>query len=92
MNKTELLEKVAAKVPDVSWAKLNEVFNAITDTIGEALEAKDNVKIANFGTFDVKHVAEREGHSPATGEKITIAARDKVTFKVSNALHERVNK
>lgn len=42
--------------------------------------------IPDFGRFSIKHVAERQGVNPSTGEKITIEARDKVVFKASDSL------
>lgn len=92
MNKAELLDKVSEKLPDVKSTVIAGVLNATLDTISEALEAKDDVKLINFGTFNIKHQAERQGRNIVTGESITISARDKVVFKPSTALSERVNK
>ena len=46
----------------------------------------DKVALVGFGTFSVSERAAREGRNPATGEKMTIAAKKVVKFKAGAEL------
>lgn len=89
MNKAELIKAVqdaGLSKKDASTA-VNTVFDAITN----ALTAGDAVSILGFGTFSVKERPERQGHNPATGDSITIAASKNVSFKAGKGLKDKVN-
>lgn len=85
MNKTELINEVAAK------ANLNKVdakaaVDAVLESIAEALVNDDKVQLIGFGTFSMVEKPEREGINSRTKEKITIAARKSCKFKPADAL------
>ena len=90
MNKTQLIEAVAAKA-DIKKKDAEAAVNALTDVIAEALKAGDKVQLVGFGTFEVKARAARDGRNPKTGEKITIAASNHPTFAAGKALKDSVN-
>ena len=85
MNKTELIEKIAANA-EVSKAVAKKALDATTEAIKEALAAGDKVQLVGFGTFAVAVRPSREGINPATKEKITIPAKKVVKFKAGSAL------
>lgn len=90
MNKTELIEKIAAG----SGLKKAEAKDALEVTLRElksALVAGEKIQLVGFGTFEVKERPAREGKNPATGEKITIAAKNVVKFKAGADLADAVN-
>ncbi len=95
MNKTELVEKLAAK-SDLSKAKASEVVDCIFSTdsghgiIAIELDAGRDVVITGFGTFATKHRAARMGRNPASGESIQLAAKNYATFKPGKGLKDRV--
>ena len=62
------------------------------EAVSVALEDGDKVQLIGFGTFEVKDKPAREGHNPATGEKISIPASKRPGFTASKALKDRVNK
>ena len=90
MNKTQLIEAVAAKA-DIKKKDAEAAVNAITAAIAEALKAGEKVQLVGFGTFEVKERAAREGRNPKTGEKIAIAASKNPTFTAGRALKDSVN-
>ena len=90
MNKTQLIEAVAAKA-DLKKKDAEAAVNAVTAAIAEALKAGDKVQLVGFGTFEVKAREAREGRNPRTGEKITIAASKHPTFTAGKALKDSVN-
>lgn len=84
MNRTQLIDALAEKT-NISKAKAATYVNTMLGIIADNLcEGDREVAIPDFGRFFIKHMAERKGTNPATGEKITIEARDKVVFKASD--------
>ena len=90
MNKTELIDKIAEK-SKLTKVDAKKALDATIEAIKEALVAGDKVALIGFGTFTTVDKPEREGHNPANGEKIKIAASTAVKFKVGAALKEKVN-
>ena len=90
MNKTQLIEAVAAKA-NLKKKDAEAAVNAVTAAIADALKAGEKVQLVGFGTFEVKERAAREGRNPKTGEKITIAASKHPAFAAGKALKDSVN-
>lgn len=90
MNKTQLVEAVAAKA-NLKKKDAEAAVNAITEAIAEALKAGDKVQLVGFGTFEVKERAAREGRNPQTGAKITIAASKHPAFSAGKSLKDSIN-
>ena len=90
MNKTQLIEAVAAKA-DIKKKDAEAAVNALTDVIAEALKAGEKVQLVGFGTFEVKARAAREGRNPKTGATIKIAASKAPAFSAGKGLKDTVN-
>lgn len=67
---------------------VESVFQAIVD----AASSNTETSIPGFGKFKVKATPEREGRNPSNGEKIKIAAANKLTFIPAKALKDALNK
>ncbi len=89
MNKTELINAVAAKA-EISKKDADKAVAAVFGAIEDALKAGDKVQLIGFGTFEVKERAARTGHNPKTGESIEIAAAKIPSFKAGAALKNAV--
>ena len=89
MNKTELINAVAAKA-EISKKDAEKALAAVIGSIEEALVKGDKVQLIGFGTFEVKERAARTGHNPKTGEAIEIAAAKIPSFKAGAALKTAV--
>ena len=89
MNKTELINAVAAKA-EISKKDAEKALTAVLGSIEDALKAGDKVQLIGFGTFEVKERAARTGHNPKTGEAIEIAAVKVPSFKAGAALKDAV--
>ncbi|MBP3227501.1 MAG: HU family DNA-binding protein [Bacteroidaceae bacterium] len=90
MNKTELVAQVAAKA-GLSKAAAKAAIDAALEAVTETLVKGDKVALIGFGTLAVADRPAREGVNPATGAKITIAARKVVKFKAGAELAAAVN-
>ncbi len=80
MNKTQLIEKIAAGA-ELTKADAKKALEATLGAIAGALKEGDKVQLIGFGTFAVADRPAHEGINPATKEKIQIAAKKVVKFK-----------
>lgn len=91
MNKTELIEKIAAGA-ELSKADAKKALDATVEAIKDELANGGKVQLVGFGTFAVSERPAREGINPSTKEKITIAAKKVAKFKAGAELADAVNK
>ena len=87
MNKTELIEKIAAGA-GLTKADAKKALEATTEAIKGALIAGEKVQLIGFGTFSVNERPAREGINPTTKQKIQIAAKKVAKFKAGAELAE----
>ena len=90
MNKTELIDKIAAGA-GISKADAKKALDATTNALKEALVAGDKIQLVGFGTFSVSERPAREGINPATKEKIQIAAKKVAKFTAGAELADAIN-
>jgi len=91
MNKTELIDVVAAKA-ELSKASAGKAVAALVDAIVEAVAAGEKVQLVGFGTFEVRERAARQGRNPRTKEPINIPASKLPVFKVGKSFKDAVVK
>lgn len=89
MNKTELIEKIAAGA-EISQTTAKKALSASIEAVKEALANGEKVSLVGFGTFTVEQRQAREGINPATKQKIQIPAKKVIKFKVGAELAETV--
>ena len=89
MTKQSLIDYVAEKA-GMSKAEAGRALDAVLEGIVEGLKNEGEVVLVGFGKFSVKTRAAREGINPATKEKITIPAKNAVTFKAGSKLKDAV--
>ena len=87
MNKTELIEKMAAGA-GISKVDAKKALDAAVAAVKDALIAGDKVALIGFGALGVSERPAREGINPATKEKITMAAKKVVKFKAGAELND----
>jgi integration host factor subunit alpha len=75
-------------IPKVECIRIVESF---FDIIKSELEKGNPVMVSGFGKWSVKAKRERKGRNPQTGEKLSISARNVVTFKESVVLRDALN-
>ena len=90
MNKTQLIEAVAAKT-ELTKKDADAAVNATIAAVIEALKAGDKVQLVGFGTFEVKERAARTGRNPQTGATIEIAASKAPVFSAGKAFKDAIN-
>ena len=90
MTKAGIVNSVYESV-GVTKKEAAEYVDAIFETIKEALEAGDELKVSGFGKFEVRQKGERVGRNPRTGVEIMIPERKVLRFKVSQVLKAELN-
>jgi integration host factor subunit alpha len=68
-----------------------DVLEGLLEIIKTTLEGGEDLKIANFGKFEVRQKNARIGRNPQTGEAITIESRQIVTFRPATLLKKCLN-
>jgi integration host factor subunit alpha len=91
MTKADIVEKIQ-NATGLTKKDAAEMMEAVFSVMKSTLESGENLKIAGFGNFEVKQKNDRRGRNPHTGEAITIAARQVLTFKPSALLKKAINK
>ena len=91
MNKAELVEEVAGKA-GLTKKDANNVVDAITSAITNALRRNERVILVGFGMFELRRRKARTGVNPQTGGRLDIPAKNVVRFKAGKGLRERVGK
>lgn len=97
MNKSILIDSIAATSgltkADAGRA-LDGFISAVTTELSrKPSDANDvpSVALVGFGTFSVKHRAERKGRNPQTNQEITIKAATVPFFKAGKSLKDSVS-
>ena len=90
MNKTELIEKIAATA-GLTKADSKKALEATLTAVKDALAAGEKVSLIGFGTFSVAKRPARQGINPATKKPITIAAKKVAKFKAGSDLDAAIN-
>ena len=90
MNKNEFIDEVARKA-DMSKAQAGKAVDAVFDSITEALQGGDDVRLVGFGTFSSVRREARDGRNPRTGETIKIKASNQPKFSAGKGLKDALN-
>ena len=91
LTKEEIVNSVYMQIgfsKKVSENILEDLFAIIFDS----LKKNNKVKIAKFGTFQVRFKKSRIGRNPKTKEKKVISERKVILFKPSKELKKIINK
>ena len=91
MIKSELVLKLAEQNPHLYQRDVENIVNAILDTITDALSRGDRVELRGFGAFSVKKRDARTGRNPRTGAPVDVRAKAVPFFKSGKELRERLN-
>jgi integration host factor subunit beta len=91
MTKSELIDALAARRPDLTKARAELIVNCVFDAMSEALQRGEGIEIRGFGSFTVRPYKPYSGRNPRTGEPVEVPAKRLPFFKVGKELKELVN-
>jgi integration host factor subunit beta len=92
MTKSELINRIAERLPYVTRKDAEIIVNTIFDTMVEALVEEDRIEIRGFGSLKVKRRGDRDGRNPKTGESVQIPSKRMPFFKIGKELYQRINR
>lgn len=87
---SELISEIATRT-NLKKADAKAAVDTMVDIITECAQKGEGVAVNNFGTFRSKLMPEREGHNPATGEKVTIPTHRALRLSVSGVMKKAIN-
>jgi len=91
MNRTELIQTLASRFPNLTEKDAEISVKEILAAIGTALARGDRVEIRGFGSFGLNHRPARTGRNPKSGEKVHVPPKQVPHFKAGKELRERVD-
>lgn len=91
MTKSELIERITEKHPEMSNKDIELAVKTILDTMSQALSQGDRIEIRGFGSFSLHFRNPRVGRNPKTGESVHLKGKYVPHFKPGKELREQVN-
>jgi integration host factor subunit beta len=92
MTKSELIDRLAARFPQLVAKDADYAVKMILDAMSAALVAGDRIEIRGFGSFALNYRPPRAGRNPKSGEKVMVPEKWVPHFKAGKELRERVDK
>ena len=91
MTKSELIEKLTAKFPQLMGKDAELSVRAILDAMTKNLATGQRIEIRGFGSFSLNFRPPRIGRNPKTGNKVQVPGKHVPHFKAGKELRERVD-
>ena len=91
MVKSELVQVLKEKLPELQQRDVELAVNCILTQMADAIAKGERIEIRGFGGFDLHHRGPRIGRNPKTGESLSLPAKVKVHFKPDKEMKDRVD-
>lgn len=91
MTRSELVERIAAKMPNLTNKEIDNIVSVVFAKMVEALVAGDRIEIRGFGAFSVRSRNPRSAINPKNKSKVDVPAKNILHFKTGKELHNRLN-
>ena len=89
MTKTELIERLVKRYPQLVAKDLEVTVKMILETMCNSLSGGQRIEIRGFGVFKLNYRASRIAHNPKSGEAVKVPAKFAPRFKAGKELRER---
>jgi DNA-binding protein HU-beta len=91
VGRQELTKRIAAEAK-LTQKQASQVLETTLDTIREALQHGNEVRLVGFGSFKVRTSAARKGVNPRDRQPIEVPAKERVRFFPGKELADAVVK
>ena len=91
MTKSELIEMLASKQPQLEHRDVELAVKELLEQMSLALASGDRIEIRGFGSFSLHYRPQRGGRNPKTGATVTVPDKYVPHFKPGKELKTRVN-
>jgi len=92
MLKSEIIVKLNQKYKSLSPSETEKIINLFFNKISNSLYENKNIELRGFGVFKTKINKAKFVRNPKTNEKIFKKETQKIHFKISKILHNKINK
>ena len=93
MSRPQLIKLLKKKHPKLNKLQLDYIIDTFFQSISIALKKKKSTELRGFGTFFIKEIKEKySARNPKTGEIIYVPEKNKVRFRASKKLKNKVNR
>jgi len=89
VTRSELVEKIAAKMPNLT---IRDIVSVIFDKMTESLADGDRIELRGFGAFSLHKRNPRVAMNPKNKQKVSVPAKNIIHFKTGKELHDMLNK
>lgn len=91
MTRSELVEKIASKMPNLTIRDIDRIVSVIFDKMTESLAEGNRIELRGFGAFSLHKREPRIAINPKNKEKVSVPAKNIVHFKTGKELHDMLN-
>lgn len=91
MVKSELIERLAKRFPDLTQADAGAAVEQILRALTATLAAGGRIEIRDFGCYSVTIKPPRLGRNPRTGEAVFVPAKASPHFKAGKLMRDVVD-
>jgi nucleoid DNA-binding protein len=91
VTKKEIVKRISEEI-GLTQLKTKDIVQRTLDAIIHTLVEEGRIELRNFGVFEVKQRAPRKARNPRTGDKVSVPAKNVVTFKPGKEMEELVRK
>ena len=91
MTKSELIEVLAAKQPQLDHRDVELAVKELLEQMSTALSSGERIEVRGFGSFSLHYRPPRVGRNPKTGSAVHVPDKYVPHFKPGKELRERVN-
>ena len=91
MTKSELIEELAAKQPQLEYRDVELAVKELLEQMASALAVGERIEVRGFGSFSLHYRPPRVGRNPKSGEAVHVPDKYVPHFKPGKELRDRVN-
>ncbi len=91
MTRSELIEKIAAKMPNLTLKDIEGIVSVVFEKLTSALANGDRVEIRGFGAFSIRTRNPRIAINPKNKTRVEVPSKNIIHFKTGKELHSRLN-
>ncbi len=92
MTRSELIQKLAEKYPQLLLKDAEVAVKTILDAMSSTLAQGGRIEVRGFGSFHLNYRPPRKGRNPKTGESVSVPEKYVPHFKCGKKLREDVGK
>ena len=91
MTRSELVERLQARIPTLTIDDSKTVVGVILEAITGSLVCDKRAEIRGFGSFSLIYRQPRLGRNPKTGERVQVPGKYAPYFKPGKDMRDRVD-